>query len=117
MPQDGDGTDLRDLTIEELQATRNQMLRFANKEAAKAAGEQTYKDYNSTLNAIQDAVRDLRNAELLALLQQLRAHESDLREGIKDLERSRENIERVEQFLVAAGKVLEVVGKVLKAVA
>ncbi len=117
MPQDGDGTDLRDLTIGELQATRNQMLRLANKDAAKAAGEQAYKDYNSTLNAIQDAIRDLENAELLALLQQLRANESKLREGIKDLEGSRKNIERIEKFLEVANNVLDVVGKVLKAVA
>jgi tRNA-dihydrouridine synthase len=116
MPQDDIGKDLKDLTLEELQATRNDMLRLENKDAAKAAGAEAAKEYSETLFAIQDAIRDLENAELLKLLQQLRSHESELREGIKDLAKARKNIGHVETFLKVTAKVLEIVGKVVKAV-
>lgn len=113
MPQDDTGNELKKLTLEELHATRNEMLQLENKEAAKAEGEETAKEYFSTLSAIQDAIRDLENAELTKLLQQLRSHESDLRDGIKDLKQARKNIGRVETFLKVANKVLQTVGTVL----
>jgi tRNA-dihydrouridine synthase len=106
MPQDDIGNDLKDLTLKELEATRDDMLLLENKDAAKAAGAEASKKYSETLFAIQDAIRDLRNAELLKLLQQLRSHESDLREGIKDLKKARKNIGHVEDFLKVATKVL-----------
>jgi hypothetical protein len=117
MPQDDNGNDLKEITLGQLHATRNDMLRLENKDAAKEAGEETAKAYFSTLSAIQDAIRDLENAELTKLLQELRSHESALREGIRDLEQSRKNIERVETFLTAANKLLRVVGKVMAATA
>ena len=117
MPQDDIGNDLKDLTLEELQATRNDMLRLENKDAAKAAGDDTFDKYFDTLVGIQDAIRDLENAELLKLLQQLRTNESALREGIKDLKQARKNIAHVKGFLKATTTVLKVVGKVVKAVA
>jgi tRNA-dihydrouridine synthase len=117
MPQDDIGNDLKDLTLKELEATRDDMLLLENKDAAKAAGAEASKKYSETLFAIQDSIRDLRNAELLKLLQQLRSHESELREGIKDLAKARKNIGHVETFLKVTAKVLEIVGKVVKAVA
>lgn len=117
MPQDDNGNDLKKLTLEQLHATRNDMLRLENKDAAKEAGEETAKAYFSTLSAIQNAIRDLENAELTRLLQELRTHESALREGIKNLDKSRKNIERVETFLNVANKLLQVVGKVMSAIA
>jgi len=117
MPQDDNGDDLKKLTLEQLQATRNDMLLLENKDAAKQAGKETAKKYFSTLSAIQDAIRDLENAELTKLLQELRSNESALREGIKNLEKSRKNIERVETFLNVANKLLQVVAKVVSAVA
>lgn len=116
MPQDDTGNDLKDLTLEELQATRNDMLRLENKDAAKAAGVDTFDNYFDTLVRIQDAIRDLENAELLKLLQQLRTHESALREGIKDLKQARKSIGHVKTFLKVADGLLEIVGKVAKAV-
>lgn len=106
----------KDVTLEELWATRNDMLRLENMDAAKAAGAETSKAYSDTLFAIQDAIRDLENAELLKLLQQLRSNESALREGIRDLKQARNNIGHVETFLKATAKVLQIVGKVTRGV-
>jgi len=116
MPQDDIGRDLKDLTLEELRATRKEMEKLENLDAAKAAGPEVSKKYSDTLFAIQDGIRDLENAELMKLLKELRSHESALREGIKDLEQARKNIKVVESFLKSATKVLEVVARVVSAV-
>lgn len=116
MPQDDIGRDLKDLTLEELYATRKEMERLENLDAARAAGPKISKEYSDTLFAIQNAIRDLENAELMKLLKELRSHESALREGIKDLNQARKNIRHVEGFLKAATKALEVVGRVVAAV-
>lgn len=117
MPRDDIGKDLRKLTLKELYATRKEMEKFENLDAAKAAGPEISKEYSDTLFAIQDAIRDLENAELMKLLKELRSHESALREGIRDLNQARANIRHVEGFLKAATKALEVVGRVLAAAA
>jgi hypothetical protein len=117
MPQDDNGNYLKNLTLEELHATRNDMLRLENLDAAKKAGEETAKAYFGTLNAIQDTIRDLENAELTKLVQELRSHESALREGINDLKHARNAIGDVKTFLNVANKLLQVSGKVLAAIA
>lgn len=117
MPQDDIAGDLKDRTLEELHATREEMQRLENVDAAKAAGAEVSKAYSDTLFAIQDAIRDLRNAELMKLLKELRSHESALREGINDLKHARNAIGDVKTFLNVANKLLQVVGKVLAAIA
>jgi ribosomal protein L29 len=116
MPQDDTGKALKDLTLEELEATRNDMLLLENKDAAKSAGGDTYENYFDTLIRIQAAIRDLQNAELLRLLRQLRTNESALRESINDLAQARKNIGHVKTFLKVADKLLQVVGKVVSTV-
>ncbi len=112
-----DGNKLRDLTVSELRATRNDMLRRENWMAASAAGVPAFRSYVRTLNEIQGAVRDLEKAQLKKALQQMKSLESDLRAGIKDLKDARQRIQRVEDFVAATAKVLELVAKVVKAVA
>jgi len=113
MPQDDNGDDLKKLTLDELHATRNHMLLWETIDAVKEAGEETGKSYFRTLSAVQDAIRDLENAELTKLLLELRSHESALRKRINDLKETRKNIGRVETFLNVANKVLQTVGTVL----
>ncbi len=112
-----DGNDLKDVTVKELQTTRNDMLRRENWMAASAAGVPAFRSYVRTLNEIQGAIRDLENAELKRSLQQMKPLESDLRAGIKGLKDARKRIQRVEDFVAATGKALESVAKVVKAVA
>lgn len=117
MTQDDTGTDLRKLTLDELRATRNEMLCLENMDIARDAGHDTARMCFDTISAIQDVIRDLENAGLSQLLKELRSHESALREGIDDLKGTRKNIERVGTFLGVANKALRLVGKAVSAIA
>lgn len=106
-----DGKALKNVTVEELRTTRNDMLRRENWMAASAAGVAVFRSYVRTLNGIQGAVRNLEKANLEQSLQRMKSLESDLRAGIEDLREARARIQRLEYFVAATNKVLALVAK------
>ncbi len=116
MPQvdDADERNLKQLTLDELHAARNDLLRMEREQEAKVAGPAVLTKYYDTLEQIQNSIRDLENAELMALLKQLEANERDLKNGIEDLQESLARIDKIESVLKNVSKVLKVVGKVMK---
>ena len=109
-----DAKKLRDLTVSELRATRNDMLRRNNFMAARAAGTATFRSYVRQVNAIQNAVRDLEKTELLTFLQELKGQQGELRQGIENLKDARKRIKRVAALVEATATVLKVVARLAK---
>ena len=104
----------RGKTLSELRQARKNMLSaewLAGVEDLPAA------DRTAAATALLDvclAIRQLENAGVAAIRQQLADNEQELERGIRGLERAGERLHRIETYLKAATALVATVGKVVK---
>jgi predicted urease superfamily metal-dependent hydrolase len=100
-------------TLKELRATRKATDSAAWELAVGRESEGVQDAARARAIDVETAIRELENAELVAIRDKLIDNESSLRAGIARLSRARERLENVQDVLEKVAKVLEVVGKVV----
>lgn len=110
-------TEIRRATLEQLRATREDMLSTRWMLKLRTATQQEKDDHARTLVNVQHTLLELENQKLAAIRDKLVANEQAISDGIDDLKDSLKKIEKIEKTIKAIGQFLQILGKVAKLVA
>jgi hypothetical protein len=110
-------TEIRRATLEQLRATREDLLSTRWMSKLKTATQPEKDAHARTLVSVQHALLELENKKLAEIRDALVANEQAISDGIDDLKEALKKIEKIEKAIKAIGQFLQILGKVAKLVA
>lgn len=105
-------TEIHTATLEQLRATREEMMSARWLLSLEDESEATRRDSARLLLQVQHAILILENAKLADISKKLRDNEQALAKGTANLQKRLKNIEDIALVLKAVGAFLQIVGQV-----